>query len=88
LPLKHPLDAKKPFSFQVYDPTYFVSFSFENTAPVKLDDAPPGCSTRTLYPNPLVADDVKKLSEAAFANMSPGMEVGIKLASRVVVACP
>ena len=25
LPLKHPVDAKKPFSFQVYDPTYLVS---------------------------------------------------------------
>jgi len=88
LPLKHPVDAKKPFSFQVYDPTYFVSFSFEKTAPVKLDDAPPGCSTSTLDPNPLVADDVKKLSEAAFTNMSPGVDVGIKLATRVVVACP
>jgi ABC-type uncharacterized transport system substrate-binding protein len=88
LPLKHPLDAKKPFSFQVYDPTYFVSFSFEKTAPVKLDHAPPGCSTSTLDPNPLLADDVKKLSEAAFTNMSPGMDVGIKLATRVVVACP
>jgi len=88
LPLKKPVDAKKPFSFQVYDPTYFVSFSFEKTAPVKLEHAPPGCSTSTLDPNPLVADDVKKLSEAAFTNMSPGVDVGIKLATRVVVACP
>ncbi len=88
LPLKAPVDAKKPFSFQVYDPTYFVSFSFEKTAPVKLDHAPAGCSTSTLDPNPLVADDVKKLSEAAFTNMSPGLDVGIKLATRVVVACP
>ena len=29
LPLKTPVDARKPFSFQVYDPTYFVSCAFE-----------------------------------------------------------
>jgi ABC-type uncharacterized transport system substrate-binding protein len=88
LPLKNPVDAKKPFSFQVYDPTYFVSFSFEKGAPAKLVGAPPGCSTSTLDPNPLVAGDTQKLSEAYFSNMSPGADFGIKLASRVVVACP
>jgi ABC-type uncharacterized transport system substrate-binding protein len=88
LPLKTPLDAKKPFSFQVYDPTYFVSFSFEKAGAVKLTGAPPGCSTSTLDPNPLVAGDTQKLSEAFFSNMSPGADFGIKLATRVVVACP
>jgi ABC-type uncharacterized transport system substrate-binding protein len=88
LPLKDPVDAKKPFSFQVYDPTYFVSFSFDKGAAAKLVGAPPGCSTSTLDPNPLVAGDTQKLSEAYFSNMSPGADFGIKLASRVVVACP
>jgi ABC-type uncharacterized transport system substrate-binding protein len=88
LPLKTPVDAKKPFSFQVYDPTYFVSFAFEKGAAAKLVGAPPGCSTSTLDPNPLVAGDTQKLSEAFFSNMSPGSDFGIKLASRVVVACP
>lgn len=87
LPLKTPVDAKKPFSFQVYDPTYFVSFSFDK-GPVVLKGAPPGCSTSTIDPNPLVATDTQKLSEAFFSNMSPGADFGIKLASRVVVACP
>jgi ABC-type uncharacterized transport system substrate-binding protein len=88
LPLKNPIDAKKPFSFQVYDPTYFVSFSFEKGTAVKLAGAPAGCSTSTLDPNPLVAADTQKLSEAFFSNMSPGADFGIKLATRVVVACP
>ncbi|MBV8851291.1 MAG: DUF1007 family protein [Methylobacteriaceae bacterium] len=88
LPLKTPVDAKKPFSFQVYDPTYFVSFAFEKGAAAKLVGAPPGCSMSTLDPNPLVAADTQKLSEAYFSNMSPGSDFGIKLASRVVVACP
>ena len=88
LPLKTPVDAKKPFSFQVYDPTYFVSFSFDKGRGVTLVGAPPGCSTSTLDPNPLVAADTQKLSEAFFSNMSPGADFGIKLASRVMVACP
>jgi ABC-type uncharacterized transport system substrate-binding protein len=88
LPLINPVDAKKPFSFQVYDPTYFVSFSFEKGASAKLVGAPPGCSLSTLDPGPLVAADASKLSEAFFSNMSPGGDFGIKLASRVVVACP
>ena len=88
LPFKTPVDAKKPLSFQVYDPTYFVSFAFDKGAAAKLVGAPPGCSTSTLDPNPLVAADTQKLSEAYFSNMSPGADFGIKLASRVVVACP
>jgi ABC-type uncharacterized transport system substrate-binding protein len=88
LPLKTPVDAKKAFSFQVYDPTYFVSFAFDKGAAAKLVGAPPGCSTSTLDPNPLVAGDTQKLSEAFFSNMSPGADFGSKLASRVVVACP
>jgi len=88
LPFKTPVDAKKPFSFQVYDPTYFVSFAFEKGAAAKLIGPPPGCSTSTRDPNPLVAADTQKLSEAFFSNMSPGSEFGMKLASRVVVTCP
>jgi ABC-type uncharacterized transport system substrate-binding protein len=88
LPLKNPVDARKPFSFQVYDPTYFVSFSFEKGMAARLVGAPAGCSMSTLDPNPLVAGDTQKLSEAYFSNMSPGADFGIKLASRVVVACP
>jgi ABC-type uncharacterized transport system substrate-binding protein len=88
LPLKNPAEAKKPFSFQVYDPTYFVSFSLEKGAAAKLTGAPSGCSISTLDPPPLVATDTSKLSEAFFSNMSPGADFGIKLASRVVVACP
>jgi ABC-type uncharacterized transport system substrate-binding protein len=88
LQFKTPVDARKPFSFQVYDPTYFVSFAFEKEAAAKLTGAPPGCSVSKLDPGPLVAADTSKLSEAFFSNMSPGADFGIKLASRVVVACP
>jgi len=88
LPLQTPVSAQKPFAFQVYDPTYFVSFSFEKQNPVTLAKPPNGCSVSAVEPQPLVADESKKLSEAFFQNFSPGADFGVKLATRVVVACP
>ncbi|MFO1126642.1 MAG: DUF1007 family protein [Methylocystis sp.] len=88
LPLETPVAAKKPFSFQVYDPTYFVSFGLEKQNAVTLADAPAGCSLSLVEPAPLVATDNQKLSEAFFQNMSPGADFGVKLATRAIVACP
>ena len=88
LPLETPVAAKKPFSFQVYDPTYYVSFGLEKQEPVKLAKSPAGCSISLVDPGPLVAADNQKLSEAFFQNMSPGADFGIKLATRAIVACP
>lgn len=88
LPLETPVAAKKPFSFQVYDPTYFVSFGLEKKDPVTLAGAPAGCSLSLVEPAPLLATDNQKLSEAFFQNMSPGADFGVKLATRAIVACP
>ncbi len=88
LPLETPVSAQKPFSFQVYDPTYFVSFGLEKVEPVKLAKAPAGCSLSLVEPKPLVAAESQKLSEAFFQNMSPGADFGVKLATRAIVACP
>lgn len=88
LPLKTPASAKMFFTFQVYDPTYFVAFSLRNKDPVDLINAPKGCSVNVYGANPLNAEEAKKLSEAFFANLSPGANFGMKMASRVIVACP
>lgn len=88
LPLKTPASAKRFFTFQVYDPTYFVAFSLRNKNPVELINAPKGCSVNVYGADPLNAAQAKKLSEAFFANLSPGAEFGMKMASRVIVACP
>lgn len=88
LPLETPVSAKKPFSFQMYDPTYFVAFALEKKDPVTLEKAPAGCSVSLVEPAPLVATDNQKLSEAFFQNMSPGADFGMKLATRAIVACP
>jgi ABC-type uncharacterized transport system substrate-binding protein len=88
LPLRMPASASKAFSFQVYDPTYFVSFEMDKQNPVTLAGAPKGCSVRILGANPLAAEDAKKLSESFFSGLSPGSDFGVKLASRTIIACP
>jgi ABC-type uncharacterized transport system substrate-binding protein len=88
LPLKTPASATKAFSFQVYDPTYFVDFEMEKQGPVGMAGAPKGCSVSLLGSKPLAAADTKKLSESFFSGLSPGYDFGIKLASRIIVACP
>ena len=88
LPLKEPVSAKKPFTFMVYDPTYFVDIELEKADPVTLKDAPAGCSLTTLRPDPLGSGDSAKLNESFFSGLSPGADFGIKLATRTIVACP
>ena len=88
LPLKVPVKPVPALSVSVYDPTYFVDFQMAEHDPVALVSAPSGCSTSVIKPRPLDASDDQKLSEAFFANMSPGQDFGIKLASKVMVACP
>jgi ABC-type uncharacterized transport system substrate-binding protein len=88
LPLKTPASAAKAFSLQIYDPTYFAAFSFEAKDPVTLIDAPKGCSANVLGANPLQAAETQKLSEAFFSGLSPGTNFGVKLADRIIIACP
>jgi ABC-type uncharacterized transport system substrate-binding protein len=73
---------------QIYDPTYFVAFSFDTKDPVTLVDAPAGCSANVLGANPLQAQETQKLSEAFFSGLSPGSDFGVKLADRIIIACP
>ena len=53
LPLKTPTSATRAFSFQVYDPTYFVAFEMEKDNPVGMAGAPKGCSINVLGSKPV-----------------------------------
>jgi len=88
LPLKSPASAATAFTFQVYDPSYFVAFSLDRQDPVDLVNAPPGCTAKVLGSDPLSQSESQKLSESFFSGLSPGDDFGIRLASRVIVACP
>jgi ABC-type uncharacterized transport system substrate-binding protein len=88
LPLKTPMPPGKYVSMMVSDPEFFVDFEFDDKDPVKLDNAPSGCSLSVTHPAPLDVADSKKLNESFFTNLSPGAGFGFKLASRAIIACP
>ena len=88
LPLKTPARPFPVLSLAIYDPTYFVAFTLADKNPVLLVAAPTGCSLSTSKPKPLDSGDNQKLSESFFTNLSPGMDFGLKLAERALVACP
>ena len=87
MPLKTPATAKL-FSFQVYDPTYFVAFELDKQNGVSFVNAPKGCTNNVTGAKPLAAEESKKLTELFFSGLSPGSDFGVKLASAVIVACP
>ena len=87
LPLAEAAQSKL-FVFQIYDPSYFVAFSFEKGDPVKLIGAPQGCSLSVSKPKALDSEESKKLNESFFSGLSPGSDFGAKLADRAIVACP
>ena len=87
LPLAEAMQSKL-FVFQIYDPSYFVAFQFEQVEPVKLLGAPQGCSLSVSKPRALDSEESKKLNESFFSGLSPGSDFGAKLADRAILACP
>jgi ABC-type uncharacterized transport system substrate-binding protein len=87
LPLKAPVSGKT-VTFEVYDPTYYVDFSFIETNPVSLSGAPSGCSVTMKKPPQLDVNKSKNLSEDFFAQMSASSNFGAGFATHALVACP
>ncbi len=88
LPLTRPAETKKAFTFAVYDPSYFVAFSFDKGQSVNLEGGPKGCSLSILKPHALDEAEQKKLNQAMSENFSPGEDFAFRLADRAMVACP
>src|SRR5437868_8205203 len=53
LPLKTPVDVKGKTTLEVFDPEYFVAFTFVADNPITLDGAPAGCSASFRPPQQL-----------------------------------
>ena len=89
LPLKTPLDGRSSrVTFAVYDPTYFVAFSFAKERPVTLAAAAPrGCEARMAGQKTAKAD-VSKLGEAFFSQLDATSDFGAQFASSVAIHCP
>lgn len=88
LPLAEPSKTGRFMTFQIYDPTYFVDFELAERDPVDLGNAPAGCSKSVLGANPLVVEDGKQLAKAFDGGLTPSDDFALKMAGRVIVACP
>jgi ABC-type uncharacterized transport system substrate-binding protein len=76
LPLKSPVKAKE-LAIEVYDPSYFVDFSFADKDPVKAVGMPAQCKVSTLRPGD--------------ASGGPPMDPnnwGAQYANKILVKCP
>ncbi len=87
LPVKSPPNGKT-LSLEVYDPSFFVSFSLaEGDDAVRLAGAPKGCAATVARPKPAAADQ-QKLSESFFEALTSASNYGSNFANRAIVACP
>jgi ABC-type uncharacterized transport system substrate-binding protein len=87
LPVKSAPNGKT-LSLEVYDPSFFVSFSLvDGDDAVRLAGAPKGCAATVARPKPVAADQ-QKLSESFFEALTSASNYGSNFANRAIVACP
>ncbi|HEY4863753.1 MAG TPA: DUF1007 family protein [Xanthobacteraceae bacterium] len=77
---------KGSLTLEVYDPTYFVAFSFAEGKPVSLVSAPAGCAVETKGPDDSASQG--NSSESFFAQLNAGSSYGEMFANRITVRCP
>jgi ABC-type uncharacterized transport system substrate-binding protein len=85
LPLKTPVKAKN-LQLEVYDPSYFVDFTFAEKDPVALKDAPPACKLAVARPND-PATEGRPVGEGFFNSMTSN-NYGAQYANKIAVTCP
>jgi ABC-type uncharacterized transport system substrate-binding protein len=88
LPFKTPVKAQS-LSIDMFDPSWFVDFSFAEKDPVKLVDAPAACQFAVQRPG----EGGKTAStgqpgEAFFNNLGTGSNYGAQFANKIAVKCP
>jgi len=89
IPLAEPVPAAKAgqFTFSVYDPTYFVSFSLAKADPIQLAaSAPAGCGV-DIAPSPTETASSQTLGEAFYNNLDPSQDWGAQFAREVALTC-
>ena len=88
LPLKTPLDpVGKKVTFAVYDPTYFVAFSFDETNPVMLAaNAPRTCQAKFKETKTAQAR-LSDMGEAFYSSLDADSEYGSQFARTVAINC-
>jgi len=90
LPLKKPVAVGKETTLEVFDPEYFVAFTFVEDAPVTLVDAPTGCGATYQPPHELDAQTMATLSAipADQRDLPPALQdAAAGLASLIRISC-
>ncbi len=91
LPLKEPIKVGKKTTLEVYDPEYFVAFTFVKDNPIAMIDAPAGCEA--VYHPPVGVDDQTMAMLGALPQsereLPPELaDAAADLANVVTVSCP
>jgi len=86
LPLKTPVKAKS-LDLEIFDPAYFVDFSFAEKDPVSLIGAPAQCKLTVARAGEAAAPNVQRLPDA-MANQPDTLNFGQQFASKIMVRCP
>jgi len=85
LPLKAPV-ASKQLALEVFDPSYFIDFKFEDKDPIKLVGAPASCQMQFQRPNDDTANTAR-MNESNFMN-GDNSNYGAMFANKIMVNCP
>ena len=85
LPFKTPLKAQR-LDVEVYDPSYYIDFSFAEKEAVSLVSAPEACKLVVARPQDATAAQGKRLSEQDMAPPNPD-NYGLQFASKISVRC-
>jgi ABC-type uncharacterized transport system substrate-binding protein len=87
LPLKSAVKARA-LDLEIYDPTWFVDFSFAEKTPVALVGAPANCQADVARPNSATASKSQPVGEDFFNSLTAGSTFGAQFANKVLVKCP
>jgi ABC-type uncharacterized transport system substrate-binding protein len=87
LPFKAPAKAQS-VNVEMYDPSWFVDFSFAQTDPVKLVGAPAACRLAVLRPGEGGQTAQKGQPGESFFNSGAGSNYGAQFANKIAVKCP
>ena len=85
LPLKAPAKPKQ-LALEIFDPSYFIDFAFDEKDPIRLVGAPAACQMQFQRPNEATAN-AQRLNENNFAD-GDNSNYGAMFANKVTVDCP
>ena len=87
LPFKAPAKPQS-LNVEMYDPSWFVDFSFAQKDPVKLVGAPAACQLAVQRPGDVNQAATKGQPGEAFFSSGAGSNYGAQFTNRIAVKCP